>query len=434
MKKYFNKLYLPAMLGAAIEYYDIALYGYMAPILVPIFLPHIPKTHAYFYYFLFEFFAAIFQVIGAKFFGKIGDNFGRKKAMYYCLLGTSSISFLICILPTYNYVGIWATIMFALCRGLQCFFLGGEYNGGAIYCLEHENNQNKHGLVSGLYCALTVSGIIAAATITTIIHHFGNEYFRLAYVVSFFLTLLIYFQRRKIKETPEYLHIISNEDNIDKILLSNTNSKPTVKNTKWSPTINYQFISIIIASIFFGMLYGLPTRIFNAILPIATGINTTQIMLINTLFLGVYMILLVFFGKLSDRIGTNTVMKNATIATIFIAYPVMYFLETKTLIAIIVAKGMFSVLTAAFIGPFHAWAQDLFITKSRYSNISIAYSLGKCCSTLLLAITILMFQYYENISSLSIVLIITAIITLRIYKRRNHETEIKKLAKVMPSN
>jgi hypothetical protein len=31
--KYLKKQYSPAMIGAAIEYYDIALYGFMAPIL-----------------------------------------------------------------------------------------------------------------------------------------------------------------------------------------------------------------------------------------------------------------------------------------------------------------------------------------------------------------------------------------------------------------
>ena len=47
MKKYLSKTYLLAMLGASIEYYDIALYGYMAPVLVPIFFPFLDTTTSY---------------------------------------------------------------------------------------------------------------------------------------------------------------------------------------------------------------------------------------------------------------------------------------------------------------------------------------------------------------------------------------------------
>ena len=160
MKKYFKGLYLPAMLGASIEYYDIALYGYMAPVLVQVFFPNLEKTTAYFIYFLFEFIAALFQFIGARFFGFIGDMKGRKPAMFSSMLGISIMTFAIGLLPTYEQIGWVATVFFLACRVLQRFFLGGEYNGGAIYCLEHEENHNRHGMVSGLYCAFTVLGVI----------------------------------------------------------------------------------------------------------------------------------------------------------------------------------------------------------------------------------------------------------------------------------
>lgn len=397
MKKYFNKFYLPAMLGTAIEYYDIALYGYMAPILVQVFLPHLSKSLAYFYYFFFEFFAALCQLMGARFFGAMGDGHGRKKAMYYAMIGTSSITFMISILPTYESVGMAAAFLFATCRALQSFFLGGEYNGGAIYCLEHETNHKKHGLVSGLYCGLTVAGILLAASVSTTISFLGEGYFRLAYAISFLLAVFTYSVRRKLKETPEYLK--------STIATNTQHSQP-------SPQIFYKLIALASASLFFGILYGLPTRIFNTILPLATDIDAKYIMFINTIFLGLYMILLVFFGKIADRIGITKLMKLASLSTIALAYPLIILIETKSLWAIVVAKGSFATLAAAFIGPFHAWAQSLFATKSRYSGISTGYAIGKCCSTLLLACTILLFDYTSNLSSLSLVLIITATLAL----------------------
>ncbi len=385
------------MLGSSIEYYDIALYGYMAPVLVEVFLPQLSKLSAYFYYFLFEFFASLCQVMGARFYGKMGDIRGRKKAMYYSMLGTSVITFTISILPTYQHIGLMATLLFASCRLLQSFFLGGEYNGGAIYCFEHEPNCRKYGVISGLYCALTVAGIIAASIIATLIHILGPQYFRLAYAISFLLAIFTYSIRKRIKETPEYLKIRNNFAD------------------KECANFWYRFVSIVIASLFFGMLYGLPTRIFNALLPLATNINMTQIMLINTSLLFLYMLLLVAFGILADQIGIQKVMSGAALTTVFMAYPALTLVETKAVWAIILAKAIFATLTAAFMAPFHAWTQGLFTTKIRYRSISTAYAVGKCCSTLLLACTILIFEYYHSITNIAVVLIIIAIITWRIF-------------------
>lgn len=184
MKKYYSKKYIPAILGTAIEYYDVSLYGYMAPILVQLFLPNVNKLSAFFYYFGFEVIAAICQIFGAYFFGKIGDTQGRKKAMYYSAIGTSFITFGIAIIPTNDNFGIFAAVMFISCRAMQSFFLGGEYNGGAIYCLEHEEDIKKRSLVSGLYGASTVLGVLIAAVVATSIMYFGKEYFRLAYYLS----------------------------------------------------------------------------------------------------------------------------------------------------------------------------------------------------------------------------------------------------------
>jgi MHS family proline/betaine transporter-like MFS transporter len=382
------------MAGAGIEYYDIALYGYMAPILVPIFLPDIPKTYAYFFFFLFEFFAAISQVVGASIFGKIGDTHGRKKAMYVAMLGTAFSTFTICLLPTYQSLGIVATILFASVRCAQSFFLGGEYNGGIIYCLEHEKDLPKHNIMSGLYCSLTVFGIIAASFVALSVNLLGAEFFRVAYGISFLLAIITYRYRKSIRETPEFLEFKASNLKIEssKILFSS------------------EFTSIVVVATFFGILYGIPTRIFNSILPLAINIDTNQIMLLNAIFLVFYMFMLYYFGHVASRIGTKKVISSAIFATIFLTYPLMLLVESEIFVALILAKAVFATLAAAFMGPFHAWTQSLFVINKRYKSISTAYAVGKCFSTLILAFSILIFDHFQNLTSLGVILILAAII------------------------
>lgn len=62
------------------------------------------------------------------------------------MLGTSIVTGLISLMPGYGQLGLFSTALFILARVSQSFFLGGEYNGGAIYCLEHEKNQIDMGI------------------------------------------------------------------------------------------------------------------------------------------------------------------------------------------------------------------------------------------------------------------------------------------------
>ncbi|KIE06089.1 hypothetical protein NF27_BK00100 [Candidatus Jidaibacter acanthamoeba] len=400
MKEYLNKTYLPAMLGAAIEYYDIALYGFMAPILVQVFLPHLPKTTAYFFYFLFEFFASLAQLAGAYFFGKMGDNDGRKNAMYYAMIGTSCTTFIVSVLPSYLSLGIFASFLFFATRLMQGFFLGGEYNGGAIYCLEHEQDHRKHGTVSGLYCALTACGIITASLAATAVNHYGSEYFRIAYGVSFLLAMLTFFLRKSVNETSEFLKakLISN-----KHFIRTSPFKLDYKN----------LVSLGIASLLFGILYGIPTRIFNAIIPLVTSISTNLTMIINSAFLVLYMLLLIMFGIIANRFKFKKMMYLTAFLTALLAYPIIMLIESRSLEGIIIAKAIFTCLAAAFISPLHAFAQSLFITEERYKLISIGYTLGKCCSTLIIALSVTTYDYLGNLYGIASILTIIAIITWR---------------------
>ena len=393
MKKYLSKAFLPAMVGTAIEYYNIALYGYMAPILIQVFLPFIDKLSAYFYYFAFEVFAALCQICGSYIFGKIGDKNGRKKAIYYSMIGTSCASFFISIIPTYSSIGIYAAILFALCRATQSFFLGGEYNGGAIYCLEHERNQHKHGIISGIYSALTVFGAFIASIVTTLIMYFGKEYFRIAYALSFLFVILTYYLRRNLIEPHEY------------------------KENKQTKAISFNwriFFTIALISLLSGVLYGFPTRIFNVILPIAVGIRSLDIMIINCIALVLFMFLLIGAGYISDYLKPINLIKRSIIAIILLVIPTISLINTKTLLAIIIGKFIFIILSASLIGPFHAWTQNISNLENRYFQVSTAYSFGKLGAVITLPMAILIFERFNSLELASLILSIIAVIAYNI--------------------
>ncbi|MEI6805554.1 MAG: MFS transporter [Myxococcaceae bacterium] len=394
--RFFNKKTMPAMLGAGIEYYDLALYGYLAPVLAPVFFPSFKLTTAYFFYFSIEFFSSIIQILGAQWFGRMGDRIGRKKALYSSMLGTSLVTGFMSLIPGYAQLGFFATALFILARISQSFFLGGEYNGGAIYCLEHEKNTDQHGYISGVYCAFTVIGILCASAIATLVYAVGSSYFRVAYLLSFIFAICTLRWRTKMRETPEYEQA------------QGDTTRP----------IFVTMMTLVIASVFVGLLHGIPSRVFNALLPIQTGIDQKTLMLINTLFLSVYTLLMVLFGYFSDRVGARKVMFTSALTTALLSYPLFVLIKTNELSLILFVKSVYVILAAAFAGPFHALAQSMFSVGHRYVSISTCYACGKCISTLTIALSFLLYEKTGSIVSISGILIFLSLVAMVSLRRK----------------
>eukprot|EP01037_Dinobryon_pediforme_P014579 gene14579-14703_t len=81
-----------------------------------------------------------------------GDKFGRKNALFYSMLLMSVPTFLIGLLPTYESIGILASILLILIRLLQGLAMGGEYAGTMTYLVEGAGLKNKgfYGSVAAL--------------------------------------------------------------------------------------------------------------------------------------------------------------------------------------------------------------------------------------------------------------------------------------------
>lgn len=409
-----NKKLLPAYLGAAVEYYDVALYGFLTPVLVKVFLPTLEPIYAYFTLFFFEIFACLSQCCGAHYFGKIGDIKGRKKALYQSVLGTSCVTFMICTVPTYESHGFIAVLLFILFRCLQSFFLGGEYNGGAIYCLEHsshlmETEKNtarqkrgfltpfSKGKVISLYCAFTVLGIFLASLVALSVQLLGSSYFRYAYAISFLLAVLTFKFRMSLKETPDFIRLSTRD-----------------LRTQKSYCHSISFCGVIMASLFFGVVYGLPTKIFNALLPIALGLNGSWMMGVNAFFLLVYMVLLLSFGCMVERIGARELMRKAVQLSLFCTLPMMWLLSQNTLSGVLFVKFYFAGVAAAFVVAFHLWANPLFEAHHRYRLISMGYTIGKTLSTLLLACSFLLYEYFHDLLVLGVIIFFLSMVTLKV--------------------
>lgn len=120
-------------IGTFLEYFDLMLYVHLAVLLNELFFPKTdPKTAALLSAFAFCS-TYMLRPFGALFFGYIGDQLGRKVAIILSTFLMAVACFFMSILPTYEEIGIFASVAMITCRVLQSFSATGEVIGAEIY-------------------------------------------------------------------------------------------------------------------------------------------------------------------------------------------------------------------------------------------------------------------------------------------------------------
>ena len=136
------KLILACLSGNVLEWFDFAVYGYLAPIFAIEFFPYSHKLTAI----LLSYSVAVgflARPFGAIIFGHIGDAHGRKAALLLSTIAMAVPTCIIGILPVYTSIGLLAPLLLILCRICQGLSVGGEFTGSFIYLIEQASHKKR---------------------------------------------------------------------------------------------------------------------------------------------------------------------------------------------------------------------------------------------------------------------------------------------------
>lgn len=361
--KSINKV-LGAFLGTIVEYYDYSLYGFSAAIIAEKFFSsntdQLTKlTNAFAVYAV----AYLSKPIGAYIFGCIGDIYGRKKALSFTIIGIIIPTLVIGLLPDYSVLGVWSTIILVLCRFMQGIFIAGEYDGAAIYVIEHLGPKYQY-TASAITRCTGVMGLLSGIGATNFFnaHIFPDWSWRIPFLLSVPLGLITLYYRQKFDETPEFKEAGS----------SNTIQKFDILIKKHWKNI----LPLIFLAGGFGATYQIAIIFMKQYLPIvlpATGVIMSSFSVLIVLCFAIFMPIA---GFVADRISVNIVLKTAFISTliasIFFIIAVEYQMANLGLFA--------SLMLAGSIAPFNALAHSVvirsFAVKERYRVISFGHTVG----------------------------------------------------------
>lgn len=364
MKKQ-GKNFAAAFIGTALEFYDFALFGLLAPIFSRLFFPEEDPVAALIA--SYSIFAAgfIIRPLGGIVFGYVGDTFGRKKAMVISIIAMMVPTSLIGFLPTYSQIGLLAPIALALCRLLQGLCAGGEFSGAAIFVIEHAHENRKY-FSGSLVTASSVVGMLVASSMASLcaLETMPTWGWRVPFLLSIPIGLLGFYIRKNTQETAAFNKAQNSQSNKVQSLTS------IFRNNFMSLLITFGIGSFI------GVLYYVPFVFMGHYYTLVTSLSISTTLSIITLGLIVYMFCMCLAGYMADKIGPQKVMLVTVFATVVLAYPIFLMIRSGQVSLIIQGELILSILAGMFVGPANGLTASLFNVKERCRGVAFSLSLG----------------------------------------------------------
>jgi len=360
---------IAGVIGNIIEWYDFALYGFMATILSSLFFPsenHIASLLATYGVFAAGF---IMRPLGSAVFGWMGDTIGRSKTMLISVAMMALPTFLLGLLPTYDNVGIWAPILLITIRLIQGLSVGGEFSSSVTYLVETASPEQR-GLsgswanVGSMLGMLLGSALAAASTNfldSDTLYAWG---WRLPFLFGAVLGIIAILLRRHLPRSEHFARHEKEHGPTSPLREALTrNGKQTLQGTLFASGYG---------ALFYLTLVYLPNWLNEF-----ASLDLAVAMRINTAATALMVILIPVMGWISDRFIRRTHLIAIAIGVMaIIALPLQYWMNVGGVYAAITAQFGLAVLIAIPCGVGPATFVELFPTEDRLSGYSVAFNIG----------------------------------------------------------
>lgn len=355
-------------IGSVVEYFDFAVYGYVATILAAHFFVNQDPTAALLATLATFALAFGLRPLGGVIFGHFGDRYGRKNALAGTVLLMAAASGLIGVLPTYAAIGVGATALLVLARCVQGIAAGGELGGAASFVAEYSPNHRR-----GLLCSTTQTGaltgaLLASLTVTLLNTILGPDSmsdwgWRVPFLVALPLGLVGLWIRVRLADTPRFVALEENEQR---------SNAPVVElfRSHGGALAKCVGLSILLFSAYYVAYVYVNIHLQRVVkVPAGTAYWST------TATLAVATVCMPMFGALSDKVGRKPVFLGATVGALLLPIPGFMLLNQGGGVAV-ASHIVLGLIDSALMGVAFSAFAELFTTRVRYTGIALGFNVG----------------------------------------------------------
>lgn len=358
-----------AAIGNAVEWFDFAVYGFLATYIAEKFFPPGDETAALLN--TFAVFAAAFfmRPLGGFFFGPLGDRIGRQRVLAVVILVMSASTFAIGLVPSYQTIGVFAPILLLLLRCLQGFSAGGEYGSGACFLAEYAGDRHRGFVVSFLVWSVVAGFLLGSVTVTaleTLLSEAAMDAYgwRIPFLIAGLLGTVGLYIRTRLGDTPEFTALRDEGE------VSSSPLKEALTQA-WRPIL--QIIGlVVIHNVGFYLVFTFLPSYFTKTLEFSKTDSFVSITVASI----VAIVLIPPLGALSDRVGRKPLLIAGAVLFAVFTYPLFLLLTSGSLAAAIAAHAALAAIEAVFASTALAAGAELFATRVRSSGYSIGYNIS----------------------------------------------------------
>jgi len=365
-----GKVLFASLIGTTIEFFDFYIYATAAVLVFPQMFFPTSDVNAGTLQSLATFALAFFaRPIGSAIFGHFGDRVGRKATLVAALLTMGLSTVLIGLLPSYQSIGIAATLLLCLCRLGQGIGLGGEWGGAVLLAIENapENKKAWYGMFPQMGAPL---GFIYSTGVFLMLSRYlsDTEFYswgwRIPFVASALLVLVGLYVRLNIEETPAFKHALDNNERV---------RVPVVQ-------VFRQHTSTIII----GTFVALATFVAFYLMTVFTlDWGTKSLHYSRQSFLVMQLIAVLALAAaipisalIADRIGRRNMLMIAGLIVVFFGLVFAPLFESGSSIVVLLFLSLGLAAMGLTYGPLGTALAEVFPTAVRYTGASISFNLA----------------------------------------------------------
>ncbi|MEO6020100.1 MAG: MFS transporter [Knoellia sp.] len=361
-----RRVVVASFIGNFVEWFDYAVYGYLAIVIARVFFPDSDPTTGLLATFAVFAISFIIRPIGGLVWGHFGDRIGRRNALSLSILIMSAATFCIALIPGHDQIGILAPILLLVVRMVQGFSASGEYAGASAFLAEYAP-EGRRGLYTSVVPASTAAGLLfgslLAALLTGVLtsDQLDSWGWRLPFLLAAPMGLIGRYIRLKLEDTPKFNELELREQ---------SNAPLRILFTHHRRAIAIAFgVTCLNAVGFYLLLSYMPTYLSTEL-----GIGQTASFVASAITLTCYIGFIFGMGHLSDRFGRKRVLIAASALFAVLTVPLFAALGAVGIVGIVLIQIVLSGLLTMNDGTLPVFLAEIFPTRVRYSGFAFSFN------------------------------------------------------------